>query len=351
MPTRIEWCDETFNPWWGCAEVSPGCAHCYARIWATWTRGKDLWPAKGQPSTDHAVSVTAEGNWRKPLKWARTLPGQIGRRPRIFTASMADVFEDLPALEDPRVRLMMLIERTPELDWLVLTKRPDFARDWLTQWYGAVAKRGTPDMPTLPYPNVWVGTSIENARYTWRADVLREIPAAVRFISAEPLLGSLFKSAAPGGPRALEPAPPGEASGVGNEPGTGAAVRKPLDLSGIDWVIAGGESGPRARPSHPDWFRELRDACQSTCGLGLEFDHECNTHPAFFFKQWGEWAPGALPLSLNGRPIGPQVTHVAVKSGQGYSSVMARLGKKRAGRLLDGRVWDEFPQSAVVAAC
>jgi protein gp37 len=379
--TGIEWCDATFNPWWGCEKVSPACAHCYAdTLSKRYANGVQLW------GDGHEFRFFGDKHWAEPLKWARLLPAKLGRRPRVFCASMADVFEERDELIEARQRLFQLIRKTPELDWLLLTKRPEFAKRWIEDYYAWPASHLQPPHNVVmdPLPNVWMGVSIENARYTWRADVLREIPAAVRFISAEPLLGSLFdydrRSDDDGNAGARELPERGRdvrgaglqppASGAGSQrtvhapvgsSGLGvlhrAPIRAPLDLSGIDWVIAGGESGPRARPSHPDWFRELRDEtfcleCVSESGFDPSCDrcHGTGRLVAFFFKQWGEWAPGALPLSLNGRPIGPQVTHVAVKSGRGYSSVMARLGKRNAGRELDGRVWDEFPQSAAVPA-
>jgi protein gp37 len=403
--TGIEWCDATFNPWWGCEKVSPACAHCYAdTLSKRYAAGKQLWGA------GHDFKFPSEAYWRLPLRWARTLPAKLGRRPRVFCASMADVFEERAELDEHRLRLFDLIRATPDLDWLVLTKRPEAFRDFALRlrfsgsgndgagrvWLAdEVGKRdgyallgGLPGCP--PLPNLWAGVSIENARYTWRADVLREIPAAVRFISAEPLLGSLFKSAAPGGRGVLEPASPGEASGVGNEPVTGAAVRKPLDLTGIDWVIAGGESGPRARPSHPDWFREIRDACVCpdclgdptvdedareagrvpVAALGAGFaarsrisaitplmgTNHCSTcapHPgnrtAFFFKQWGEWAPGADDYTRSGEFHGAGTWVADCMCSEGTDR-MVRFGKTANGRELDGRVWDEFPASAAVPA-
>jgi protein gp37 len=154
---------------------------------------------------------------------------------KVFCASMADVFEDEPGLAPWRDRLWGLIEATPWLAWQLLTKRPEnVARmaPWGAEWPA----------------NVWLGTSIENSRFTFRADLLREIPARIRFVSAEPLLDSLFRN--------------------------GRSNRRPLELDGIDWLIAGGESGHRARPSQLDWFRELRDAC-------------ADQGVAFFLKQLG----------------------------------------------------------------
>jgi protein gp37 len=224
----IEWTDATFNPWWGCTRVSPACAHCYADSLARRYGHADLW-ADGRRRR-----FFGEEHWRKPLAWNRAAE-RAGVPLRVFCASMADVFEEHAGLDPWRERLWGLIEETPWLQWQLLTKRPEIVHE-LAPWREA-------------WPaNVWLGTSIENARHTFRADLLREVPAAIRFVSAEPILGSLFANGKPN--------------------------RVPLDLTGIDWLIAGGESGPRCRPCDPGWIRELRDACEAT-------------GTSFFLKQLG----------------------------------------------------------------
>jgi protein gp37 len=251
--TAIQWTDATFNPWWGCERVSPACAHCYADMQAR-RYGHSLW------DRDSPRRFMSEHHWRQPLRW-NCQARDRGKPIKVFCASMADVFEDRPDLEPPRQRLWMLIEQTPMLYWQLLTKRPENVTPmvpWRDAW---------PD-------NVWIGTSVENSRHTFRVDILRELPAAVRFISAEPLLGSLFLN--------------------------GERNRWPLALDRVDWVIAGGESGPRHRPVNLDWVRELRDACISA---GVPF----------FYKQQG-----------------------------GRTS-------KAGGRVLDGRTWDEFPAASARA--
>jgi protein gp37 len=251
--TGIEWTDATFNPWWGCVRVSPACAHCYADTFARRYGHAGLWE-EGAPRRE-----MSDSHWAKPRSWDRRATSD-GQRLKVFCASMADVFEDAVGLERHRTRLWKLIEETRWLHWQLLTKRPEnvlrFA-PWGDSW---------PD-------NVWIGTSIENSRFTFRADILREIPAASRFVSAEPLLTSLFLN--------------------------GARNRKPLDLDGIDWIIAGGESGPRPRPMELVWVRELRDAAAAS-------------DVAFFLKQLG-----------------------------GYPD---KRGKEKA--LLDGRLWRELPPIA-----
>jgi protein gp37 len=326
MPTKIEWCDETFNPWWGCERVSPGCAHCYA---ATFSRrlGMDhLWPRRPsvQNGQEHGFRFFGDDHWELPLRWARTLPAKLGRRPRVFCASMADVFEDREELRESRWRLFKLIAETPELDWLILTKRPEFARD------------DVPDLVWETLPNVWLGVSIETARQTYRADVLRDIPAAVRFISAEPLLGSLYDGRNHGrryadcstgpsdfqvhsdirerragragdgrgdhlgdGERQLQLPAGRVAAAVGLRGSPGREHHRSLDLTGIDWLIIGGESGPGSRPFHVSHARELIAHATMTSTAERE-------GIAIFVKQLGAQAfdGTGYPLSLRDRKGG-----------------------------------------------
>lgn len=240
--TAIQWTDATFNPWWGCERVSPACAHCYADTLAR-RYGHALWESGGPRR------FLSDKHWRQPLRWNRRAE-ERGIRLRVFCASMADVFEDRAELERWRLRLWALIEQTPLLEWQLLTKRPENVASMVT-WRGA-------DWPG----NVWLGTSVENSRHTFRVEILRELPAPVRFISAEPLLGSLFLNGKPN--------------------------HRPLDLDGIDWVIAGGESGPRHRPLDLDWVRELRDACVD---VGVPF----------FYKQQGGRTAKSGGRLLDGR--------------------------------------------------
>ena len=237
--SAIEWTEATWNPVTGCTQVSPGCAHCYAKRFAERFRGVPGHPyEQGFDVTEHPQRLD------QPLRW---------KRPRtIFVNSMSDLFHE--RVDDSFVASVFeVMERAERHTFQVLTKRPERAADLA---------------PSLPWPhNVWLGVSVENQRWTTRVDALRAIPAAVRFLSCEPLLGPLD-----------------------------------LDLDGVGWVIAGGESGPRARPMDTEWARSVRDQCRAS---GVPF----------FFKQWGEHGP-------DGR----------------------RAGKKRAGRLLDGRTWDEAPE-------
>lgn len=230
--SSIEWTDATWNPVTGCTKISPGCTHCYAE------RIAHRLQAMEQPRYRSGFKLTLQPDLlEQPLQW---------KMPKlVFVNSMSDLFHrDVPA---DYIRRTFEIMR--KADWHVfqiLTKRAD---------------RLVELAPNLPWsPNVWMGVSVENKDYVWRIQHLREVPAAIRFLSIEPLLGPI--------------------------PG--------LPLDGVDWVIVGGESGPGAREAKPEWIREIRDRC-------LELD------VPFFFKQWGG------------------------------------VHKKRQGRTLDGRTWDDMP--------
>ncbi|MFN3730298.1 MAG: DUF5131 family protein [Fimbriimonadaceae bacterium] len=233
--SHIEWTDSTWNPVTGCTKISAGCKHCYALRMA-----KRL-QAMGQPNyrngfdlTMHDHMVDLPKRWKKPK--------------RIFVNSMSDLFHTDVPLEF----ILRVFETMREADWhqyQVLTKRADRLEELDSE---------------LPWADqIWMGTSVENYKVRWRIECLRNTRAAIKFLSLEPLIGPL----------------------------------KSLDLTGIDWVIVGGESGAGARPMNPDWARDLRDQCLEQ---GV----------AFFFKQWGG------------------------------------VQKSKAGRELDGRTWDEFPQLA-----
>jgi protein gp37 len=239
--TSIEWTEATWNPVTGCSKVSPGCAHCYAeRLSLRFRTTRKPWLPK------HASEnvVLHESRLAQPLRW---------RRPRmVFVNSMSDLFHERVPLRFVRDVFEVMAEAEHHV-FQVLTKRH---------------QRLLEVAPKLPWPtNVWIGVSIENGRWVERADWLRQVPAAVRFVSAEPLLGPLDA----------------------------------LELEGIDWLIAGGESGPRHRPVRAEWIRDLRDRC-GEAGV------------AFFFKQWG----GARATS--------------------------------GGRTLDGREHSDFPRSRLAVA-
>lgn len=230
--TKIEWTEATWNPVRGCTKVSPGCKYCYAERFAERFRG-----VKGHPYEAGFDLRLVPKMLSQPLRW---------RTPRlVFTNSMSDLFHE--KVPEPFIRkVFSVMQQAEQHTFQVLTKR---------------AERLVTLAPSLPWPrNVWQGVSIESQRYARRVDLLRQVPAAVRFLSVEPMLGPVD-----------------------------------IDLTGIHWVIVGGESGPKARPVERPWVRALRDQCR-------------RTRVPFFFKQWGG------------------------------------VHKKRAGRVLDGRTWDELPR-------
>lgn len=311
--TEISWTDHTFNPWIGCTNVSPACDNCYAEKlvhrygWAKWGAGE---PRK----------VTSDANWRKPLAWDRKAK-RDGVRRRVFCASLADVF-DAEVPDDWRDNLTSLIQDTPNLDWLLLTKRPNVA---LKYWKRQGSVPG----------NVWMGTTVENQSMAdLRIPALLQIPARVRFLSCEPLLGPVnLRSVA----------------------WHGTTVQVLIGDPKLSWIIAGGESGPRARPSHPDWFRQLRDQCQAA---GVAFHHKQN-------GEWSEYgggngwrrtsAPDALPQRGQVFDQSNFCDGLALFDGQSFETAwpfpqhpspgpcMVKVGKAKSGAMLDGREWREFP--------
>ncbi len=219
--TAIKWTDHTFNPWQGCTKVSPACDHCYAETLSKRVGHPERW------GPDGARDVTSDAYWRNPIKWDRAA-AERGRPALVFCASMADVFEDRPDLDeihDARQRLLEeLIVETPNLIWLLLTKRPQNVLEMVPQHW---LVEGTEEWETGEWPtNVWVGTTVEDQeRADERIDHLARIPAPVRFLSCEPLLGSIDLL---------------------------------NHITAIDWIIAGGESGPGYRPLDVGHARSLR---------------------------------------------------------------------------------------------
>lgn len=318
--TAIEWSDATWNPIVGCSRVSPGCDRCYAigvahRGMSPQHRGLTVRPEGGRVDWNGEINV-AEPVMDKPLRWKRPR--------RIFVNSLSDLFH--PEVSDETIaRVFDVMARAPQHTFQVLTKRPQRMKQWVdgcapTEAFVTHNGRkpskggiivGHPDR--WPLPNVWLGTSIESDKYTFRANYLRDTPAAVRWISAEPLLGPLPS----------------------------------LDLTDIDWVVVGGESGAGSRPMHPDWARDLRDRC-------------VDAGVPYLFKQWGDWAPGQPDQhgrsSMSKTPTVTQRGVLLDRDGHPRDTNeltdfrmpvgwvrMARVGKKAAGRELDGRAWDEYP--------
>ncbi len=241
--SAIEWTDATWNPVTGCTKITAGCDHCYAERFSERFRG-----VAGHPFENGFDLTLRPERIGQPLAW---------RRPRmIFVNSMSDLFHK----QVPKVFIDQVFDTMEAADWhvfQVLTKRSSLLRDYLRRRYAAEAPPG----------HIWLGVSVEDRKAHTRVDHLRAAPAAVRFLSIEPLIGPI---------------------------GT-------INLSGIHWVIAGGESGPHARPMHIDWAREVRDQC-------------AEQRVPFFFKQWGGLRP------------------------------------KTGGRLLDGREWNELPLPSASAA-
>jgi len=334
--TNIEWCDHTFNPWEGCQKVGPGCDHCYAEARnARFAGGQAINWGPGAPRRR-----TSAANWSLPLRWndrADAFMAQHGRRQRVFCASLADVFDN--AVDQQwRLDLYDLIRATPNLDWLLLTKRIGNVNGWGLPVGG--------DGQVLP--NLWIGATIVNQAEADR-DIpkLLQVPARVRFLSMEPLLGAVNLRSIPHGEgeiNALKPDTWEEAIelwrdtseswiedfedwyGVNLSDGPTGPMH-----AGIDWVIVGGESGPGARPMSPDWARSLRDQCEAA---GVPF----------LFKQWGEWIDdfNIDAAALHSPQIAdPNEYFHECEWENGVSSW--RVGKKAAGRLLDGRTLDGYP--------
>ena len=314
--TAISWTDHTFNPWIGCTKVSPACDHCYAEAWDK-RYGGDRW----KPGAERAI--TSPANWKKPRKW-NAAAERAGVRHKVFCASLADVFDN-KVPEFWRGMLWDLIRETPALDWLLLTKRPQNIEKMLPQHWG------------IGWPNVWLGTTVENqTEAERRIPALLSIPARVRFLSCEPLLGPVDLRSIGDWNTVFDPL-------LGERRFDGVGPFFP-DGARIHWVIAGGESGPGARPSHPDWFRALRDQC-------------ADTGTAFHFKQWGDWFPGEIEPNDGGVPgVGrfiacPDIEHDPSaddwegrwKLSRDSGASMLRVGKKTAGRMLDGVTHDGFP--------
>lgn len=288
--SKIEWTTATWNPVTGCTKVSPGCDHSYAETFAERWRGT---PGHAYEQGFDLTLRPERLDW--PLKQRKSLT--------IFVNSMSDLFHaDVP--EQYIRQVWAVMEEADQHTFQVLTKRAERMERMLGRWHSLDDGESWPVVP-----NVWLGVSVESPAYYSRIRHLRRTPAAVRFLSCEPLLAPL----------------------------------PDLPLDGIDWVIVGGESGPGARPMHPDWVRDIRDQC---VGAGVPF----------FFKQWGQWTPyrcasdHAVWITASGTvnacwamvargEITPEDWDTIV--------VMSRArSKKRAGRLLDGRTWDGMPALA-----
>ena len=227
--TTIAWTHYSWNPWWGCTKVSTGCANCYAEAWDKRTGGSHWGKSERR--------FFGEKHWREPLKWNEAAR-KAGERRRVFCASMADVFEDAPGLDEQRRKLWLLIHKTENLDWLLLTKRPENIERMYLDCY---------PWGSDPAPNVWLGTSVEDQdSASERIPHLLKVPARVRFLSVEPLLRIVDLAVA------------------GAFVTNGVALRASRDSGdGVSWVIVGGESGPRARPCDVAWIRSIVEQCKA----------------------------------------------------------------------------------------
>jgi protein gp37 len=275
-PTGIEWTDVSWNPTSGCDKVSAGCDNCYALKQAARNKamGSIRYQNDGDPSTSGPGFALTEHpdalNWPTTVKKPKLV--FVNSMPDLFHASVTKGFIDA---------VFAVMGKANQHVYQILTKRPQRMASFFPADH-------------VPLANVWLGTSIENQSYAWRANHLRATPAAVRFLSLEPLLG---------------PVPN-------------------LDLTGIDWVIVGGESGPGARPMNPDWVREIRDMC-------------LHAGVAFLFKQWGNWSPNRRDKK-EGETFAFRLT-----VDEAGSEPMYFYGRKsEAGRTLDGVIWDQYPAQA-----
>lgn len=363
--TKIEWAEKVWNPVTGCSKISPGCENCYAERMAFRLRGRCGYPA------DEPFRVTLHpGRLEEPIHWWKP--------DTIFVCSMGDLFhEDVPFSYIAAV-FGIMAKCIPHHRFIVLTKRPGRMKEFFEWLYASAAdltarpfRRGVPYdddkinlfvmqqareygaridvMRCWPLSNVWLGVTAENQEMAdKRIPILLQIPAAVRFVSVEPMLGPInlrkwlfyqmrcTKCKDTGWVTGLErPCLWCNPGGEFRSSVSPAEKFKPK----LDWVICGGETGPDARPMHPDWVRSLRDQCQSA---GVPF----------FFKSWGEWVcrpwssdngrKRELCLGMDGTSVYAQVGHMMGFRKPG-EALMVRVGKKAAGRLLDGRTWEEMP--------
>lgn len=294
--TGISWADMTFNPWIGCQKVGPGCTNCYAETFDNRFGGGHWGPGAPRRRTSAA-------NWKKPIRWNKEAEAE-GTRPFVFCSSLADVFDNAV---DPawRADLFELIRATPNLTWLLLTKRPGNIVKLFAESLRITADEHGPIASCWPR-NAAIGCTIVNQEEANRdipklLDAKIALRPAFAFLSMEPLLGR-----------------------VDLWPMLHPHMRGGVDIPPVDWVIAGGESGPNARPSHPQWFRYIRDEC-------------AKARVPFQFKQWGEWGPYIDGRHMN-RAISPEGMTRRDDGSSGFVGEMwmSRVGKKAAGHLLDG---------------
>ena len=335
MSTKIEWADETWNPITGCSPVSAGCNNCYAKRMANRLRGRHGYPA------DNPFNVTLHPDrLEQPFRWLKPR--------KVFVCSMGDLFhEDVPFGFIAKV--FGIMHSAKQHIFMVLTKRPERVKEFF-EWFTGSERCGT--WPK-EYPHVMIGVTAENQEQAdKRIPVLLQIPAAVRFVSVEPMLGPVRIKTE----RELHE----DAAGMNLDPMFFSFKGINANGIGVDWVICGGETGPGARPMHPDWARSLRDQCQAA---GVPF----------FFKQWGGWTESEHAsthlvhvggINRGTRYFIPRDDATTIRNA-GYKGErkiredlidrghpgwirMRRVSKKIAGRLLDGREWNEYPMAEEV---
>jgi protein gp37 len=359
--TTIEWTDRTWNPVTGCTKISAGCDHCYAETIAERFRGHAAFP-KGFDVQIRADKVNTPLTWRKPV--------------RVFVNSMSDLFHD--QVDQAWIAdIFAVIAASPRHTFQLLTKRHARMRNllndpaWVEEARSRALGKGLPAADwTWPLPNLWLGVSVENQKWAdIRIPALTQTPAAVRFLSCEPLLGPVWIREHIWQACAC-------CEGEGHDEACPRCADAHCDSGHtrqIDWVIVGGESGRNARAMHPDWARSLRDQCTEN-------------HVPFFFKQWGEWGPAPFIVRVCDPNTGWQGTDeelaaakadseargaTHVHTGNWYdengernywiheighkpwslercalpdgAAPIRRWGKKRAGRELDARTWNQFP--------
>lgn len=327
--TKIEWATMSWNPVTGCTPVSAACDHCYAARMAKRLRGRYGYPA------DEPFRVTLHPErLEEPLHWKKPR--------RVFVVSMGDLFHT-DVHRDDILRVWMTMERCQQHTFLVLTKRAERMQRLLSEWMWPALQLATCLRPGVwPLPNVWLGVTAENqATADERIPLLLQTPAAKRFVSCEPLLGRIYLDGR------NQVADEVYYNFLKGETGPSCQHRsiKPTETPHLDWVIVGGETGPGARPMHPQWGRSLLEQCKFA---GIPF----------FWKSWGDWAP-VTPL-FEGRDEAAEDGRGELEAvdsaghiwrvGDGQPSdprtwLMEKVGKKAAGRLLDGREWNEFPET------
>ena len=317
--TKIAWTDESWNPVVGCTKISAGCKNCYAEKMACRLSAME---EKKTPFKPRYNRVVINGEWvgnticrepalEIPLRW---------RKPRkIFVCSMGDLFHPSVPFEFIE-KVFSVIDRCPQHTFQILTKRPKRMAEYIKgEWCKEDSSMGFGAAVMENFPNLWLGVTCENQKCAdERIPILLQIPAAVRFVSIEPMLGAIQLNKI--------------------HPLDGQHWMRSVEghYKALDWVIVGGESGPGARPMHPDWVRSIRDQCQAA---GVPF----------FFKQWGEWGPVSAYVPTYRKryfcfdPPSKATPHLKEYNGLSLAN-MYRYGKKKAGHLLDGKEYREYPK-------